>query len=93
MKLTDEQVLEIRALYLEGSTQMELAKQFSTRQGNISKIVRGIAHSDAPKPEFERRCRDCKAPLDTRKKRCEPCHKKWQHTYFAQWYQQRKANV
>lgn len=37
--LAQEQILAIRALYLEGATQRELAEQFQVRQPLISKIV------------------------------------------------------
>jgi hypothetical protein len=40
-KLAVEEVLEIRRLYLEGFTQVELARMFHVTQGQISRIIRG----------------------------------------------------
>jgi transcriptional regulator len=44
------QILEMRELYAAGATQAELGKRFGTRQTNVSKIVSGQTHKDAPGP-------------------------------------------
>ena len=45
-KLTDEQVTEIRNRYSQGNIfQRELAKEYNTSRGNISKIIRNIRHT------------------------------------------------
>jgi hypothetical protein len=87
---SEDQILTIRMLYLEGSTQQELAAQFQVGQPLISKIVRGVAYDRFGLPESIRLCCDCKKPLETSKRRCKECHKKWQHIYFKQWYEQQK---
>lgn len=38
-RFTEENIREIRALYLNGKTQVEIAKRFQTRQSKISEIV------------------------------------------------------
>jgi DNA-binding transcriptional regulator LsrR (DeoR family) len=46
MKLTSEQVKNIRYLYYrQGHKQIELANQFGVNQGLISRIVRGLRYS------------------------------------------------
>lgn len=39
-KLTDEQVMELRALYAAGTRQIDLAARFGVRQSTVSSIVR-----------------------------------------------------
>lgn len=39
-KLTDEQVMELRALYAAGARQVDLAARFGVRQSTVSSIVR-----------------------------------------------------
>jgi len=43
-KLTDEQVIGVRACYAEGWTQQEIAQRFGVSRGNVSKIVNGKSY-------------------------------------------------
>lgn len=91
MKFTEYQVLNLRAMYLEGSTQQELADLMGVSQSTICKLVKGSSYINVPKPAMTRQCKDCHAPLSQRRKRCPECQQKWQDVYFRQWYERRKA--
>lgn len=41
-KLSEKEIVEIRYLYKSGITQYEIARRYSTTQGNISRIINGV---------------------------------------------------
>ena len=49
-RINDAQVQQIRQLYADGQSQSQIAKSFGMRQTNVSKIVRGDTHKNAPGP-------------------------------------------
>ena len=49
-KIDNNQVQKIRELYAEGHSQSRIAMRFGIRQTNVSKIVRGDTHRNAPGP-------------------------------------------
>ena len=48
---TEEEVLRIRELYLEGHTQREIAVKFATTQKTISEIINLNTYADMGVPE------------------------------------------
>lgn len=65
-KLSDEQVIEIRARYAVGGVTMEsLAKLYGVRFQHISRLVRGARRSDQAGPTFSRDLRHAGSVRDT----------------------------
>jgi len=42
VKLTDEEVADVRRLYSEGRSQSSIGKQYGVAQGHVSRLVRGV---------------------------------------------------
>jgi DNA-binding transcriptional regulator YiaG len=49
-RINDAQVQQIRLLYQDGLSQSKIAMRFGMKQTNVSKIVRGDTHRNAPGP-------------------------------------------
>lgn len=76
VKLTAEQVLEIRRAYeAREADQFQLAERFGVSRSAIAPIVQGKNWKHLGDKPVSRGCVDCGAETNPREKRCDPCRR------------------
>lgn len=86
--MTEEQVVEIRALYASGMLQKEIAHRFNRSISTIRQVVYGIGYGHLPLPEYRRTCIDCGLGIK-QAKRCKTCRAAYKKKYDTEYQPER----